>query len=275
VNHSRADIPSAGSRAFTLVELLVVIGIIAVLISILLPSLQKARMSAVNVQCQSNLRQWGNYYAMYESDNNGKFPWGGDQDDATWRGFFPRNLQAYINNPTNGILFCPAAMQDKNFSWDVSYRGATFFAWQETWPDGQLYVSSYGSNAWATDPMEKPNESLYGLGLIGQCCWYKAGGFYANNVPVLFDSTWINIAPTDSDIPPPAPDSLESGGQMDYACINRHQGDINVLFMDYSVRSVGLRDLWGLMWSADYNTVNSYTTNRNLFPAWLQTLQSH
>ena len=63
-------------RAFTLVELLVVIGIIAVLVGVLLPVLGRARARAQTVACQSNLRQIAQATLNYTAENKGSFPWG-------------------------------------------------------------------------------------------------------------------------------------------------------------------------------------------------------
>ena len=68
------NLPAKHDRGFTLVELLVVIGIIALLISILLPALSKARAAATNAKCLSNLHQLGEAFSMYAVSNRNWWP---------------------------------------------------------------------------------------------------------------------------------------------------------------------------------------------------------
>ncbi|CAN5674067.1 hypothetical protein BH09PLA1_BH09PLA1_11890 [soil metagenome] len=73
---------SKKQHGFTLVELLVVIGIIAVLIGVLLPALQRARESSRIIACASQMRQIGNAFAMYLIDSKGTYPPAWMQDNV-------------------------------------------------------------------------------------------------------------------------------------------------------------------------------------------------
>jgi prepilin-type N-terminal cleavage/methylation domain-containing protein/prepilin-type processing-associated H-X9-DG protein len=154
--------PRRPRSAFTLVELLVVIGIIALLISILLPSLNRARESARQTKCLSNLRQLGLAFVMYTNDSGGKFPYTGRYDiphDEDWLWW---QESPYLGRTVADPRQSPIARYTGGFNEDY-FRCPSddVYARRSVGPGGGAYRYSYTMNYFFEDDPYHPGAPTY------------------------------------------------------------------------------------------------------------------
>ena len=266
-------------KGFTLIELLVVISIIAMLLSILMPALGRAKEQAMAVVCRTRLKQWGLIFNMYFEEHEGKVPpgrvgmvMGGDPEESGW-GMWFRATEHYYENPD--MMFCPSATKTTEKGGQQPFR-----AWHisNDWIDNfpQFQRGSYGYNMWGVarkggpygGPTRYPpspeydDQRIHNISSLGR----------PYNTPLMGDSSVMQTWPLDDDSPPEDEGLLES--KMAKFCVNRHTKTTNMVFFDGAVHRVGLKTLWQLDWSPGYNKRGIWTPAGGVtasdWPEWMR-----
>jgi prepilin-type N-terminal cleavage/methylation domain-containing protein len=267
-------------RAFTLIELLVVIAIIALLMSILMPALARVKEQARTVACLGQLKQWGLYFSMYAEDYNGRFMEGFTAQPTANR--WVRAMGDY-HKWEEDFLCCRNATKpcvDENGL--DTYREGTFqgstAAWGYMNPNNwaKAMKGSFGINGYCNnvqggrEPHSRPAEVF----------WRGPSVAGASYVPLFLGALRYNGWPLEGDRPPLNDgDHWNDDAQMGRYCMNRHDGFNNCLFLDYSARKVGLKELWTLKWHRDYDTNGFWTKAGGVapsdWPEWLRPFKDY
>jgi len=281
-------------RAFTLIELLVVISVIALLLSILMPSLQKAKERAKAVVCMQNLKQWGYIIGVYTEEHNGSF-WEllGPCTEPVWMECFTGNCDgpcAWINwidvlrpyykpgvvlgepDYEHDFACCPTATKPMTEGGQNPFAAWGRFPAQRLpggrWVGEEGQYGSYGLNYWVCNPAPQH----WGTGMLRSTTTAKTPSL----VPVLLDAQWEGGTYERRQVPP------EFNGQhwgatgsccMAQICLDRHPGHtINAVFMDFNVRKVGLKELWRMRWNR-WNTLNDPLPFD--WPVWMENFKDY
>ena len=202
--------------AFTLVELLVVIGIIALLIGILMPALSTARRQANTIRCAANLSDIGRAMQQYANDYRGRIPRGYDYFGAYQAGriLWAEALSRYLGHPVEvrDLSNARDAVMAKEFAQMGVYQCPVF--------PNDRQVLDYVSNSWTAGAVDD--------GSAIQVTRLKRSSelVFLTEAHAKSSVQYFNLHDVWS------PDHLPLGGAPRILNDNRHGGRINVLYLD-------------------------------------------
>jgi prepilin-type N-terminal cleavage/methylation domain-containing protein len=259
--------------AFTLIELLVVIAIIALLMAILMPALARARRQARAVACQALLKQWGPIWYMYCNDNNGYFSNGTIQNIGWNRGEWVIVLRSAYETKSD-IVRCPMAVKRLP---KVEYGGPfnTYIM-----GDNIGEEASFGQNNWLFNPPASVNAIQ---GRPSEWHWRTMNVRHGAEIPVFADTMWRGGGPYASGARGEPPrfngEWVGADAEMRHFCIDRHNGSINHLFLDDSVRQVGIKEIWTLRWHRRFDVRGQWTKAGGVqtsdWPEWMRKFKDY
>ena len=227
------------------------ISVVALLLAILLPGISRARRQSVAVSCLSRLHQWAIIFSNYTNANNYTFhtreigtPWG-------YKRMWMYVYEPYYSDPE--MRCCPAAtnLRLSKGSFCVWAGQGSDWGWGGDWDPNKGIYGSYGMNRFAVNIVGDWPPKKY--------CWRRTDIKGSNEIPVFMDCIYPAISPSSGDQPPPFEGARDGGEQMQFACVNRHSGFVNSVFLDFSVRKVGLKELWILKWSRGWDKCGPWT----------------
>lgn len=247
-------VTSCRRAGFTLIELLVVIAIIALLMSILMPALQRVKEQAKAVGCMSNLKQWSLFFYMYTDDHNGEFQKGLERGHH-----WIVTLRPYINASDvedTALFYCPSAM--RHIEDAVMWGHDTAWVFDSGLGDDH---GSYGINGWVETNTRQGIEKH----------WMRRDVKGSSNIPLLLGANRLDGWPEAWDEPPGHDGEFNTGlgNNMRRFCNDRHNGFLNCLYLDFTVRKTGLKELWRINWHREW-TRDIADIGMPVWPEWMQ-----